>query len=100
MRVVDVKTPTKIIADAGVNLIGWEGLRYDYEPIINLSDFSTTEKDCRVYGNLCMADDIWGYSCFAKKIRVGDLLVMPYQGAYTFSLAQNFIKPIPPVYDC
>jgi len=98
LRVIDIKNKNNIILDGGINMVGWEGLRYDYMPLINLSDFSAQEKPCLVYGCLCMSDDIWGYSCYGRKIKVGDLIVIPYQGAYTYSSAQNFIKEIPPVY--
>jgi len=30
-------------------------------------------------------------------IEPGDILMIPTQGAYTYSLRQNFIKPIPEV---
>lgn len=97
LGVADVKN-SKIILNGGVNLVGWEGLRYEYTPLINLSNFSKKEKPMTVYGNLCMADDVWGYTVYAKKVDVGDIIAIPYQGAYTYSLAQNFIKGIPPVY--
>lgn len=98
LRVADIKNKNNIILDGGVNMVGWESLRYDYAPLINLSNFSVKEKSCLIYGCLCMSDDIWGYSCYAKKIKVGDLIAIPNQGAYAYSLAQNFIKDIPPVY--
>lgn len=98
LGVADVKENNKIILNGGVNLVGWEGLRYEYTPLINLSHFSKKEKPMVVYGNLCMADDVWGYTVYAKKVAVGDIIAIPYQGAYTYSLAQNFIKGIPQVY--
>jgi len=36
-----------------------------------------------------------GYSYFGKDIDVGDVLLVPNQGAYTYSLRQEFIKPLP-----
>lgn len=98
LGVADVKEDNKIILDGGVNLVGWEGLRYEYTPLINLSHFSKKEKPMTVYGNLCMADDVWGYGVYAKHVKVGDVLAIPFQGAYTYALAQEFIKGIPPVY--
>ncbi len=98
MRVADVKAADKIIMDGGVNIVGWEGLRYDYTPIIDLNHFSPKEKSCVVYGCLCMADDVWSYSAYAGKIAEGDVMVIPNFGAYSFTLAQEFIKDIPRVY--
>jgi diaminopimelate decarboxylase len=43
---------------------------------------------------LCTPHDIWGYSYHGSGITVGDILLVPGQGAYTYSLRQNFIKPI------
>lgn len=98
MRVADVKAKDKIIMDAGVNIVGWEGLRYDYTPLINLNHFSFQEKSCLAYGCLCMADDVWSYSIYAGKITEGDVTAIPNFGAYGFTLAQEFIKDIPKVY--
>ena len=95
LRIIDVKSKNSIVLDGGVNLVGWEGLRYDYTPIINLNNFSEKEINCLVFGCLCMPDDIWSYSCFTNKVNIGDVIVIPFQGDYTYSLAQNFIKPIP-----
>lgn len=98
LRIADVKEPDRIILDGGVNIVGWEGLRYDYTPVINLNHFSIKEKPCLVFGCLCMADDIWSYSCYAAKLATGDVVAIPNLGAYTYALAQDFIKNIPPVY--
>ncbi|MDP2586159.1 MAG: hypothetical protein Q8P32_00080 [Candidatus Komeilibacteria bacterium] len=95
---IDVKGPQYGVVDAGINAIGWERFYYEYFPLINLTHPSLQEKDFIVYGSLCMADDLWGYYCHAQKMQEGDLILVPYQGALTYSLAQEFIKPIPPVY--
>ncbi|MFA6304214.1 MAG: hypothetical protein WCV73_03800 [Patescibacteria group bacterium] len=97
-RVVDIKDSNKIIMDSGVNAVGWEGLRYDYTPVINLSSFAKKEIPCYVFGSLCMADDVWSYSMYASKINSGDVTVIPNFGAYTFALSQEFIKGVPKVY--
>ncbi|MFA5076309.1 MAG: alanine racemase [Patescibacteria group bacterium] len=98
MRVMAVKTKNKIITDAGINLIGWERFEYEYFPIINLTRPALQEKACQIYGCLCAPDDIWGCYYYGRKIKVGDYLLVPFQGAYTYTMAQNFIQPIAPVY--
>lgn len=98
MQVVDKKSDNVIIVDGGINSVGWERFEYEYFPVINLTHPSKQEISCQIYGNLCMPQDQWGYSVFASKIEEGDILVVPYQGTLTYSLAQEFIFPIPPVY--
>jgi diaminopimelate decarboxylase len=43
---------------------------------------------------LCTPLDIWGMSVFGEGIEKGDILMVPDQGSYTYSLRQSFIKPI------
>jgi diaminopimelate decarboxylase len=43
------------------------------------------------------AKDLWGYAYWGKDIQPGDVLLIPTQGAYTYSLRQDFIKPLPAV---
>jgi diaminopimelate decarboxylase len=50
-----------------------------------------------VLGSLCTPHDVWGYGYFGEDIQIGDVLLIPCQGAYTYSLRQHFIKPIPKV---
>ena len=94
LRIVDVKEGLAI-TDGGINMMGWEFGKEFYLPIINLSNFSKRELRFPIYGSLCTPRDIWGYYIFAKKITSGDVIVIPNQGAYRFTLAQEFIKPIP-----
>jgi diaminopimelate decarboxylase len=93
--VVDKKAPDLVITDAGTNAIGWERFETDYFPILNLTRPNLTEKPCDVLGSLCTPHDVWGYSYWGEDIRPGDILMIPTQGAYTYSLRQNFIKPLP-----
>jgi len=97
-QVVDVKGSDYGTADGGINAIGWERFYYEYCPLINLSHPSLKEINFTLYGSLCMTDDLWGYYVYAQKMAEGDFILVPYQGALTYSLAQDFIKPIPPVY--
>lgn len=97
MTVVDKKNADLVITDAGTNAIGWERFETDYFPVLNLSRPALAEKPCNVLGSLCTPHDVWGYNYWGKDIRIGDILMIPTQGAYTYSLRQNFIKPVPEV---
>ncbi|HER44393.1 MAG TPA: decarboxylase [Candidatus Eisenbacteria bacterium] len=95
LTVVDVKAPDIVITDAGTNAVGWERFEHDYFPVINLSDPDISERRCGVFGSLCTPHDVWGWSYFGGGIERGDVLLVPLQGAYTYSLRQQFIKPLP-----
>ena len=97
ISVVDKKAPDLVICDAGTNIVGWERYETDYCPILNISNPSLTEKGCHILGSLCTPHDVWGASYFGSKIAPGDILMIPDQGAYTYSLRQEFIKPLPKV---
>ncbi len=97
MTVIDAKYDDIVITDAGINAVGWERFEYDYFPVINLTHPGCREQNCHILGSLCTPHDVWGYSYYGEKICPGDLLLIPFQGAYTYSLRQNFIKPIPEV---
>jgi diaminopimelate decarboxylase len=99
---IDIKEDKFAIADGGNNMVGWEKYQYiDYSPCYNLSQFDLKrEIPFITYGSLCTPDDIWGYYMYTKEQpKEGDIILLPFQGAYTYTLAQNFIKEIPPVYD-
>jgi len=90
------------ITDGGGNIIGWEKYQFcNYSPIFNLTSFDPeNEIPFILYGSLCTPDDIWGYYLHTREApKVGDIILMPFQGAYTYTLAQSFIKDIPEVYD-
>lgn len=93
VRVVDKKAPDMVITDGGIHMTGWERFEHDYAPLINLSRPGTDEHVCLVCGSLCTPHDVWGWSYFGWGIEEGDLLLIPDQGAYTYSLRQKFIKP-------
>lgn len=97
LKLVDCKRRDFVISDGGVNIIGWEYGESFYYPLVNLTNPSEKEMRCTVSGPLCTPHDTWGYFCYAKKMKDGDIIVVPNQGAYKYSLAQNFIKPIPEV---
>lgn len=95
IKVVDVKADDLVITDCGTNTIGWDRFENDYFPVINLTHPGLKEQKCLIAGSLCTPHDIWGYSYFGNSIENGDILLIPNQGAYTYSLRQNFIKPLP-----
>jgi diaminopimelate decarboxylase len=97
MSVVDKKAPDLVITDAGTNAVGWERFETDYFPVLNLTRPALTETPCHVLGSLCTPHDVWGYAYWGSGIEVGDILLIPTQGAYTYSLRQHFIKPLPRV---
>lgn len=97
LTVVDKKNHDLVITDAGTNAIGWERFETDYFPVLNLTRDLLKENSCNILGSLCTPHDIWGYTYFGKDIQEGDILMIPCQGAYTYSLNQNFIKPLPKV---
>ncbi len=97
MSVVDKKAPDLVITDAGTNSVGWERFETDYFPVLNLTRPELFETRCHVLGSLCTPHDVWGYAYWGRRIEVGDVLLIPAQGAYTYSLRQNFIKPLPSV---
>ena len=95
LTVVDKKAKDLVITDGGTNAIGWERFETDYFPVINLSRPETIEQACYILGSLCTPHDVWGYTYWGKGIHPGDVLLIPTQGAYTYSLRQEFIKPLP-----
>lgn len=95
LTVTDVKASDVVITDGGTNAVGWERFETDYFPVINLTRPGLHEHECLVAGSLCTPHDVWGYSYFGDGIEVGDVLLVPDQGAYTYSLRQEFIKPLP-----
>ena len=98
LSVANVKDKENCILNGGVNMVGWQRFENEYFPLINLTHPSKTEQPYRMWGNLCTTWDIWGYYCYAKKLLEKDVIIVPYQGALTYSLAQSFINDIPPVY--
>lgn len=95
LRVMDKKAEDLVITDAGTNMIGWERFESDYCPIINLSRPALRQQQCQIQGSLCTPHDVWGFSYWGDGIEENDILLMPSQGAYTYSLRQTFIKPLP-----
>jgi diaminopimelate decarboxylase len=97
ITVVDKKAADLVVTDAGTNAVGWERFETDYFPILNMTRPALVERKCHILGSLCTPHDVWGYMYFGDGIEPGDILMIPTQGAYTYSLRQNFIKPLPTV---
>jgi diaminopimelate decarboxylase len=95
LKVIDVKTSDAAITDGGINILGWERPLTEYIPVINLSRPAEKENSITVFGSLCTPDDIWGRTLFGRTIIKDDIIIIPNQGAYTYSLRQAFIKPVP-----
>ncbi len=93
VRVVDKKDAVTLITDAGIHLLGWERPLTEFIPIINLTKPGLKEKGMNIFGSLCTPQDVWGTSIFGEGAEPGDVLLIPDQGAYTYSLRQSFIKP-------
>ncbi len=98
LSVADVKDEKNIILNGGVNMVGWQRFEYEYFPVINISKPSNREFKVNSWGNLCTTWDTWGYYMYGSGVSPGDFVVVPNQGALTYSLAQSFINKIPPVY--
>ena len=94
LRVIDKKDATVVIADGGINLLGWERPLSEFTPLLNLTRPSLREFPVSVFGPLCTPLDIWGRTLFGEGVEKGDVLLVPDQGSYTYSLRQSFIKPI------
>jgi len=94
LKVMDKKEATVVIADGGINLLGWERPLFEFTPLLNLTRPSLREFSVRVFGNLCTPLDIWATTLFGEGVENGDILLVPDQGSYTYSLRQSFIKPI------
>lgn len=95
LTVVDKKAKDLVVTDAGTNAVGWERFESDYFPVLNLTRPALREVPCHILGSLCTPHDVWGYAYWGEDIETGDVLLIPSQGAYTYSLRQNFIKPLP-----
>jgi len=101
LQVADQKNPQSVILDGGNNLVGYEKYQfYNYAPLFNLSGLSLErEIPLILYGSLCTPDDLWGYYLHCSRVAIGDVLLLPFQGAYTYALAQEFIRGIAGVVD-
>ena len=98
LKVGHIKNKDECVLNGGVNMIGWQRFEHEYFPLVNITSPDNKEQPCRMWGNLCTTWDIWGYYYYGKGLNVDDVIVVPYQGALSYSLAQSFINEIPSVY--
>lgn len=101
LKVKDVKADNIIIVDGGNNMVGWEKHEFfDYTPLYNLTNYAPhKEFPCLVYGSLCTPHDIWGFYLRGGQPKIGDVICMPFQGSYTNTLMQDFIRGMPEIID-
>lgn len=97
LRVVDKKSDDLAIVDGGIHMVGWERYLHTYVPIVNLSRPSLAEQTVRICGSLCDPEDVFGFYVRGEAIEPGDVLLVPNQGSYSYSTAQNFIRAKPRV---
>ncbi len=93
VRVLDKKDAGTLVTDGGIHLLGWERPLTEFIPILNLTKPGLKELAMNIFGSLCTPQDVWGASLFGEGAEPGDVLLIPDQGAYTYSLRQSFIKP-------
>lgn len=99
MRVVDRKSDELVIVDGGIHMVGWERFLAIYLPVVNLTRPAATELEVRLGGSLCDCEDVLGDRCYAAAMQEDDVIVIPLQGAYGFTSAQNFIRDVPAVHE-
>lgn len=98
LSVMDIKDEKNCILNGGVNMVGWQRFEFEYFPLINITNTGDRETKMNMWGNLCTTWDTWGYYVYGNKLLKGDCIIVPNQGALTYSLAQSFINEIPKVY--
>lgn len=98
LRVVDRKSDSLVIVDGGIHMVGWERYLAIYHPVVNLTHPAARELAVRIGGSLCDCEDVFGRYCYAETMNEGDVLLIPNQGAYSYTTAQNFIRDIPSVF--
>lgn len=95
LKVMAVKSQGSIV-DGGINMLGdYKLAEYSFAPVVNLSRPSPDLRRSTISGSLCDPADLWGYSHYGDELRVGDVVAVLHQGAYTFSGAWRFIKAVP-----
>ena len=96
IKVMSKKYEDLVITDAGTSAVGWERFEIDYFPVLNLTRPAMTEKECLILDRF-VPPMMYGIPLLWKGNKEGDILMIPTQGAYTYSLRQEFIKAVPPV---
>ena len=97
VRVVDRKSDGLVIVDGGTHMVGWEKYLHIHAPVVNLTRPARAAIPVVLGGSLCDCEDVLGSHCHASAIEEGDVLAVPFQGAYTWATAQAFIRDVPDV---
>jgi diaminopimelate decarboxylase len=99
LKVTDKKSSGLVVVNGATNMVGLGKYHHYFTPLFNLTHPSQKMQKCTVMGNLCTISDTWTHFVYASQIEEDDYLLLPFQGAYTYSLKQNFIKTLPNVVD-
>jgi len=98
LQVIDKKDDRLAILNGGTENFGFVTREKFYYPMYNLSHPGEHEMKIVMAGSLCSIDDIWGYFCYGEDLELGDAILLPFQGSYTYAYSKDFIHPIPSVY--
>lgn len=88
------REPDILVIDGGTN---HNVMGAFFEHAWSFEDLTEEIINWRLCGPLCMEDDLMSGSRTEKVPRVGSLLAMHNAGAYSFTLARNFIQGVPPI---
>ncbi len=91
---VDSVKDDAILVDGGFNLLGYSLFEEEYYPVINISRPSLELNTTKINGPLCDPSDHWGSWYFGDKLKKGDVIAVLNQGAYAFSTAWRWQRPI------
>lgn len=91
LKVVDQKGKNVFVLDGGTENFGFSQ-KNSFALPLNLSHFSKKTMKVKLLGSLCSIHDVWGEKVMAKKIEIGDIILFPFQGAYSFNLRTDFIR--------
>jgi diaminopimelate decarboxylase len=95
LKVISIKR-NNIFVDGGINLVGYSIYDIENYPIINITNPSFKLNKAKIYGTMCDPNDHFGFNYYGEKCKIGDFLAIMHQGAYTFSTAWRWQKPIAP----
>ena len=78
-------------------MVGWERYLQIYHPVVNLTHPPSASLPSASVARSATAKTSSAALAMPSQIDEGDILLIPYQGAYSYTTAQNFIRDIPPV---
>ena len=91
---IDSIKNTEYITDGGINMLGDSIFDEEYYPVMNISKPSSKLNKGKINGPLCDPADHWGTWYFGEELKKGDIVAVLNQGAYTFSTAWRWQRPI------